>query len=86
VIFREYSSSKLVMNFNANLSIIHARFEVLAAMKIQVAVFCVVTTCSDVVGYQRFGRPRCMHLQGEENGGRSDLRPAGIIPHQNAVT
>jgi hypothetical protein len=34
-------------------------------MKIQVVVFCIVTPCSDVVGYQRFGRPCCPYLQGE---------------------
>jgi hypothetical protein len=28
----------------------------------------VVTTCSDVVGSQRFGRPLCLHLQGEDGG------------------
>jgi len=27
----------------------------------QVAVFCIVTPCGDVVGYQRFGRPCCLH-------------------------
>jgi hypothetical protein len=30
----------------------------------QVMVLWVVTPCSDVVGYQRFGKPRCIHLQG----------------------
>jgi len=32
-------------------------------MKIQVVVFWVVTPCSVV--YQHFGRPCCLHLQGE---------------------
>jgi hypothetical protein len=32
---------------------------------IQVKVFWVVTSCSVVVGYQRFGGPCCLHLQGE---------------------
>jgi hypothetical protein len=32
---------------------------------IQVVVFCVVTLCSDVLGYQCFGAPCCLHLQGE---------------------
>jgi len=27
-------------------------------------IFWVVTPCSDVVGYQCFGRPCCLHLQG----------------------
>jgi hypothetical protein len=26
-------------------------------------VFRIVTPCNDVVGYQRFGRPCCLHLQ-----------------------
>jgi hypothetical protein len=39
--------------------------EILVAMKIQVAVFCVVTLCSDVVGNQRFGGNSCLHLQDE---------------------
>jgi len=33
---------------------------------IQVEVFWVVTPCSVVVGYQRFGVPSCLHLQGED--------------------
>jgi len=32
--------------------------------KFQAEVFWVVTPCSVVVGYQRFGGPRCLHLQG----------------------
>jgi hypothetical protein len=39
------------------------RLEVFTAMKIQVVLFCVVTSCTDVVGYQRFGGPCCFHLQ-----------------------
>jgi hypothetical protein len=31
----------------------------------QVAVLRVVTPCSVVVGYQRFGGPYCLYLQGE---------------------
>jgi len=37
--------------------------EVFMAMKIQVVVFCFVTPCSDVVGYQRFWGPYCFHIQ-----------------------
>jgi hypothetical protein len=33
--------------------------------KVQVEVFWVVTPCSVVVGYQRFGEVFCLHLQGE---------------------
>jgi hypothetical protein len=34
------------------------------AMKIQIVVFWVMILCSDVVGYQHFGGPRCIHFQG----------------------
>jgi hypothetical protein len=34
------------------------------AMKNEVDVFWVVTPCSVAVGYQRFGEPCCLHLQG----------------------
>jgi hypothetical protein len=34
-------------------------------VKIQVEVFWVVTPCSVVVGYQCFGEPFCLHVQGE---------------------
>jgi hypothetical protein len=34
-------------------------------MKIQFEIW-VVTPCSDVVGYQRFGGQFCLHLQGED--------------------
>jgi len=30
----------------------------------EVVDFCVITTCSDVVRYQPFGEPCCLHLQG----------------------
>jgi hypothetical protein len=39
---------------------------VFTAVKIQVVVFCVVTSCWVVVGYQRFGGPRCLRFQGDE--------------------
>jgi len=34
----------------------------LSQMKIQVAFFWVMTPCSDVAGYQRFGGPCCLHF------------------------
>jgi MFS superfamily sulfate permease-like transporter len=40
------------------------------AYKVQVAVFWVVMPCSEMVGYQCFREPCCLHLQGE---GRSCL-------------
>jgi hypothetical protein len=39
--------------------------EVFTAMKIQVAVFWVVTPCGCVVGYQHVGGLRCFYLQGD---------------------
>jgi len=48
------------------------RFEVFMVVKIQVKVFWVVMLCSVVVGYQHFGGPCCLHLQGET-----------LIPQQN---
>jgi hypothetical protein len=52
----------------------NARFEVFTAVKIQFEVFWVLTP-SSVVGYQRFGGPCCLHLQGEvpEDGGSKAL-------------
>jgi hypothetical protein len=41
-----------------------ARFKVFTVVQIQV-VFWVVTPYSFAVGYQRFGGPCCLHLQGE---------------------
>jgi len=31
-------------------------------VNVQVAVFCVMTSCSDVLNYQCFGGPFCLHL------------------------
>jgi len=36
-------------------------------MMIQVMVFCVTTSCSDVVGNQCFRGPCCLHFHGEVN-------------------
>jgi hypothetical protein len=41
------------------------RHEVFTAVKIKVDIFRVVTLCSFVVGYQCFGGPCCLHLQGK---------------------
>jgi len=43
------------------------RLESFTAMKIEVVVFRVLAPCNDVVGYQCFGGPCCLHLQGEVN-------------------
>jgi len=42
-----------------------ARSEVFTAVKIRVEFFWIVTSCSVVVGNQRFGGPYCLHLQDE---------------------
>jgi hypothetical protein len=54
-----------------------ARFETFT-MQIGVEIFWVMTPCSVVVGYQRFGRSCCPHLQAE---GNKVLRNFGILPH-----
>jgi len=41
----------------------YATLELFTAMKIQVAVFSIVTPCSFVIGYKRFGGPCYLHLQ-----------------------
>jgi len=46
---------------NTSFVVSDARFEVVKTAKTQVAVSCVVTPCSDVVGYQRFEGPCCLH-------------------------
>jgi hypothetical protein len=67
----------------------HARFEVLMAVKIQVAVFCVVTQCGDVVGYHRFGGfSPCtgwIWKQHPEDGDNMVLRNRDILPHHYSV-
>jgi len=51
-----------------------ATFEVLTVVKFQFEVFAVVTQCSIAVGYQHFGEPSCLHLQGG-----STLKKGGVI-------
>jgi len=58
-----------------------ARFDVFTAMKIKIVVFHIVAPCSDVVGYQRFGGSRCLHLQDEVES-RVTHRNDNIPPHQ----
>jgi len=35
-----------------------------------------MTPCSNVIGYQRFGGPRCLHLQGEVSGAWIEIQVA----------
>jgi hypothetical protein len=58
---------------------IFTSFEAFTAVMIQVVVFLAVRPCG-VVGYQSFGGPCCLHLQGD--GGSKDLRNFGILPQQ----
>jgi hypothetical protein len=43
------------MEMKISMSVTVARFEVFTAVKIQLNVFCAVTLCGVVVGYQHFG-------------------------------
>jgi len=45
------------------LAVKYASREVSTSMKIQVHVFCAVTLCSRVAGYQLFGGSCCLHLK-----------------------
>jgi len=60
--FSSFARSRLLKIYYYTLD---AKFEVFTAIIIQVQVFCVVTPCSVVVGYQSFGGHRHIHLQGE---------------------
>jgi len=60
-----------------------ARFEVFMAVKIQVEVVWVVTPCSVMVGYRRFGGPWCLHPP--EDRGSMDLWISGILTLYSAI-
>jgi len=62
-----------------------------------VEVFWVVTPCSVMVRYKRFGGPCCLNLQVEvfwvvtpsilpEDGGSMDLRKIGILPQHHTAS
>jgi hypothetical protein len=85
------SSPEFFFKMNSGVMKLLARFEVFTVFNIQVAVFWIITPCSNV-GYQRFRGPRCLHLQGEVNPSNRrllcrddwaslDLRNIGILPH-----
>jgi hypothetical protein len=44
--------------------------------EIQDLVFWVMTPCSDVIGYRRFGWPFCFYLQGEVSGAWTEIEVA----------
>jgi len=52
-----------ICGMNGWRSRLHARREVLMEVRIPVEVLWLMTPCSVVVGYQRFGGPCCLHLR-----------------------
>jgi hypothetical protein len=60
----KYIYLRSIINVVKNNLDITVRLEVLTEMKIHVTVYWILTQCSEVVGYQCFGGPCCMHLQG----------------------
>jgi len=52
------------------------RFEILTAMKIHIVVIWVVMSYDNVVGYQHFRGPCCLHFHGA----------TGILPHHYKVS
>jgi hypothetical protein len=66
-------------------TLLDARFEVFAVVKIQVEVFWVVKPRSVVTGYQRFRGLCCLHLHElhPEDGGNKDLRNVGVLQQQH---
>jgi len=67
-----------------------ARFDVFAAVKIQVGALWFIAPCSVAVGYQGFGGPCCLHFQYHSNrpedGGSKILRNFDILPQHYHVT
>jgi len=49
--------------FTLGVKWLYMSFRICFETQIQVVIFWVVTPCNDVVGYQRFGGPCCLHLQ-----------------------
>jgi hypothetical protein len=63
----------------------YSRLEVFTAMEINIVVFWVVTTCGDLVGYQRFGGPCCLHLILKTNVGVKLASAAVMAGDTNTV-
>jgi hypothetical protein len=59
------------------------RFEIFKVVKIHVKVFWVMTPCSDVVGYQHFRGPCCLHLNSlhPDDEDSKVLQNVGILQH-----
>jgi hypothetical protein len=49
----------------------------------QVKVVWTVTPCSVVVGYQRFGRPSCLYLQGGSRSSETFVSYSNTTRHHN---
>jgi hypothetical protein len=61
---------------------------VFTAVKMQLVVFWVVISCSDVVGYQPFGGSCCFHLHSEDRGSITSLHGVttiGTIDHNGFI-
>jgi len=66
-ILRQFNSGpNITTNLTSVLIILshYTRYGVFTAVKIQDEFFYIVTPCSVVVGYQNFGGPCCLSLQG----------------------
>lgn len=53
-------SLKLLNGFRRNV-VFGTGLGILKAMKVSVTLFWVMAPCSEVIGYQRFGKPCCFH-------------------------
>jgi hypothetical protein len=62
-----------------------ARFWVFTVVKIQVEVFWDVMPCSVVVGYQHFGGPYCLHLQGGDGGSKVQQNVGILLQYYMAL-
>jgi len=53
---------------------------------IEVTVFCVMIPYSNMVEYQRFGGPCCLHVQGDVTSPSTWGSKVGIPPRHHAVS
>jgi len=78
-----YITSIVVIWTRENFTKFSVRFKVFITIKIQIVVFCILTLCSNVAGYQLFWGPCCLHLQCED-GGSMDLWNSILPQHYTA--
>jgi len=70
---------------NGHYSKIVVRLKIFTAMKIQIVVFRVLTTCRNVVRYQHFRGPCCLHHL-MQDGDSKVLQSTGILPHHYTIS